>query len=199
MGARTPAGWTIVRGDPLAKEQTVEIRTAERPTSVRLDPLEVGPDWFGPNDVRVGLDGRGSGRVRRNVFDWPFLDPTDAERYVMRWTPIAWLSTPGAVALGLVLLECLKGEREYVGTPPEIATAKLVRPPDTSRCVPAPLVPVLAAMTHPDPAVRPTAAECARALAELPHAGVRAAPDRDATTPTASTTALSEFTTTMAG
>ena len=100
VGARTTSGWTIVRGDPLAKEQTVEIRTMERPTSVRLDPLEVGPDWFGPNDVRVGLDGRGSGRVRKVVFDWPFLDQYEAERYVTAHTPIAWYSTPGHTTLG---------------------------------------------------------------------------------------------------
>ena len=102
VGVRTDDGrWTIVQGDALARDQTVEVRTAARPRDVRLDPLDVTPDWYGPNDVRVGLDGRGSGRVRRHVFDWPFLDQAEADRYLVATTPVGWLSRPGHATLGL--------------------------------------------------------------------------------------------------
>ncbi|NEA56112.1 serine/threonine protein kinase [Streptomyces sp. SID13666] len=66
--------------------------------------------------------------------------------------------------LGLVLLEALKGEREYQGSSPEVGTARLLRPPEISRCVPEPLASVIEAMTHADPGARPDATRCAQLL-----------------------------------
>ncbi|GGW42592.1 serine/threonine protein kinase [Streptomyces lucensis JCM 4490] len=70
-------------------------------------------------------------------------------------------------ALGLVLLECLKGELEYQGNPLEAAIARLHRPPR----VPAGLCPELAellrAMTARDPGARPDAERCAQVLRSL--------------------------------
>lgn len=66
--------------------------------------------------------------------------------------------------LGLVLLEALKGEREYQGSPPEVGTARLLRPPEISRCVPEPLASVIEAMTRADPGARPDANRCAQLL-----------------------------------
>ncbi|MEU6319482.1 protein kinase [Streptomyces sp. NPDC047009] len=75
-------------------------------------------------------------------------------------------------ALGLVLLECLKGELEYDGTPLEAAIARLHRRPDIPCSVPPDLAHLLSAMTALDPEARPTAGECAEALSALSHGPV---------------------------
>ncbi|HEX6347125.1 serine/threonine-protein kinase [Umezawaea sp.] len=67
-------------------------------------------------------------------------------------------------ALGLVLLECLTGYREYEGTEVEAAIARLHRPPDIPGELPADLVRLLTRMTALTPHRRPTALQCARAL-----------------------------------
>ncbi|MFF9626378.1 protein kinase [Streptomyces griseosporeus] len=68
-------------------------------------------------------------------------------------------------ALGLVLLECLKGELEYQGTPLEATVARLHRPPDVPTWLPPELAALLRAMTAQAPEARPTAEQCAQALA----------------------------------
>ncbi|RZU36633.1 serine/threonine protein kinase [Streptomyces sp. BK022] len=70
-------------------------------------------------------------------------------------------------ALGLVLLECLKGELEYVGTPLEAAVARVHRSPVVPGSVPPELARLLHAMTAQDEATRPDAPSCARALSAL--------------------------------
>ncbi|MFT7841031.1 serine/threonine-protein kinase [Saccharothrix sp. BKS2] len=67
-------------------------------------------------------------------------------------------------ALGLVLLECLTGRREYQGSQVEAAVARLHRQPEIPRDLPADLVRLLKRMTSLSPHRRPTAAECARLL-----------------------------------
>ncbi|MGY5120979.1 protein kinase domain-containing protein [Streptomyces sp. 900105755] len=73
-------------------------------------------------------------------------------------------------ALGLVLLECLKGELEYQGTPLEATVARLHRPPQVPTWLPSELAALLRAMTAQDPEARPDAEQCAQALASR-HAG----------------------------
>ncbi|MCP9946871.1 serine/threonine protein kinase [Streptomyces somaliensis] len=70
--------------------------------------------------------------------------------------------------LGLVLLECLKGEVEYPGIPLEAAVARLHRPPVIPPDLPGDLAELVAAMTAPDEDDRPDAAACSRALAAAP-------------------------------
>ena len=67
-------------------------------------------------------------------------------------------------ALGLVLLECLTGHREYEGAEVEAAVARLHRPPVVPDSLPADVRHLLAAMTTATPADRPTAHECAQVL-----------------------------------
>ena len=69
--------------------------------------------------------------------------------------------TPAAdvYALGLVLLEVLSGEREYVGTTTEAALARLSRPPRIAGRVPDGWSDLLTRMTLSDPLQRPTAEE----------------------------------------
>ncbi|MFJ8357344.1 protein kinase [Streptomyces sp. NPDC093984] len=70
-------------------------------------------------------------------------------------------------ALGLVLLECLKGELEYEGTPLESAVARLHRQPVVPPSVPHELACLLSAMTAQDAGARPDAEHCAQALSAL--------------------------------
>ncbi|MCE6995152.1 protein kinase [Saccharothrix sp. S26] len=67
-------------------------------------------------------------------------------------------------ALGLVLLECLTGRREYGGGDVEAAVARLHRPPVIPDDLPADIRRLLAGMTSATPADRPTAHDCAQAL-----------------------------------
>ncbi|MFB7405743.1 serine/threonine-protein kinase [Streptomyces sp. NPDC056202] len=71
-------------------------------------------------------------------------------------------------SLGLVLLEALKGEREYDGTPLEAALARLHRPPALPAGLPPDLGELLKAMTAHTPSSRPDARTCETALAALP-------------------------------
>ncbi|MEU7305250.1 serine/threonine-protein kinase [Streptomyces sp. NPDC007206] len=70
-------------------------------------------------------------------------------------------------ALGLVLLECLKGELEYQGNPLEAAIARLHRPPTVPTWLRPDLGALLQAMTAQDPEARPDAEHCAKILSSL--------------------------------
>ncbi|MEU1703888.1 protein kinase [Streptomyces sp. NPDC005706] len=75
-------------------------------------------------------------------------------------------------ALGLVLLECLKGELEYHGTPLEAAVARLLRAPEIPTWISPDLATLLRAMTAKDSGARPDAEHCAQTLAALNTPGV---------------------------
>jgi eukaryotic-like serine/threonine-protein kinase len=84
-------------------------------------------------------------------------------------------------SLGLVLLEALKGEREYPGTAVEVALARLTRPPVVPPGLPAGWVGLLTAMTALEPERRPSAAAVADDLDAVVSGGaattvLRAAP-----------------------
>jgi serine/threonine protein kinase len=73
-------------------------------------------------------------------------------------------------ALGLVMLECLTGEREYNGTSRmKAALARLDRAPRIPADLPTPLGALARAMTSIEPTFRPTADECVDALREMLH------------------------------
>jgi serine/threonine protein kinase len=67
-------------------------------------------------------------------------------------------------SLGLVLLECLKGEVEYPGSAVESAVARLHRDPVIPDAVPDEWARLLRAMTASDPLDRPAAADVEAAL-----------------------------------
>ena len=95
-------------------------------------------------------------------------------------------------ALGLVLLECVTGRREYPGALMESLTARLHRPPDVPPGLAHGLTPLLTRMTATDPTERPTAADVAAAL-RSPGGGtalIAAPPIGDATTRFDATTRL---------
>ena len=74
-------------------------------------------------------------------------------------------------ALGLVLLECLTGQREYVGSTVEVALARLHRAPQVPATLPAGWPGLLRAMTAREPAERPTPARAAADLAAIAQGG----------------------------
>ncbi|WP_318307328.1 serine/threonine-protein kinase [Amycolatopsis solani] len=78
-------------------------------------------------------------------------------------------------ALGLILLECLTGEREYPGTLAESAVARLNRTP---RVPDGPLARPLERMTAREPGLRPTAEEVLKLLRQPAAAEAVAAPAR---------------------
>ncbi|AXB44175.1 serine/threonine-protein kinase [Amycolatopsis albispora] len=67
-------------------------------------------------------------------------------------------------ALGLILLECLTGYREYPGTMVESALARLTRSPEIPDTVPPALRDLLSRMTDKHPTARPTATQLALEL-----------------------------------
>ncbi|KQN84986.1 serine/threonine protein kinase [Arthrobacter sp. Leaf69] len=67
-------------------------------------------------------------------------------------------------SLGLVLLECLKGEIEYPGSAVESAVARLHRAPGIPDSVPAEWAKLIRSMTALDPLDRPSAADLEVAL-----------------------------------
>jgi hypothetical protein len=81
-------------------------------------------------------------------------------------------------SLGLVLIECLKGEPEYPGMPVESAVARLHRPPEIPSWISSDYAELLAAMTDVNPAQRPSAKYVASALSALA--------EREASAPSAS-------------
>lgn len=81
-------------------------------------------------------------------------------------------------ALGLLLIECLTGRREYTGGPVEAAVARLLRPPAVPSGLPPHLARALAAMTAADPLRRPAASSCVGLLASADGARVPAVPAR---------------------
>jgi hypothetical protein len=96
VGALVDTGWIIVRAEPWARRQVVEILTSTRPREVRIDPQHVTADWDRRNDVWVlPIIGRNS-----VVLDWPFLDQSDRERNIAALSPVIWASNPGGVTLG---------------------------------------------------------------------------------------------------
>ena len=74
-------------------------------------------------------------------------------------------------ALGLVLLECLTGQREYAGSTVEVALARLHRAPQVPVTLPAGWPGLLQAMTAREPADRPTPEQAAADLATIARGG----------------------------
>ena len=86
-------------------------------------------------------------------------------------------------ALGLVLLECLTGHREYPGPAVEAAVARLLRDPVIPDALPAPWPGMLRSMTAQQPEARPTAAAVAATLSGDGHPAATVDTVRGTTTP----------------
>jgi serine/threonine protein kinase len=97
-------------------------------------------------------------------------------------------------ALGLVLLECLTGQREYAGSTVEVALARLHRSPDVPRDLPDGWSGLLQSMTARGPGDRPLPGEAAAQMSIIANGGqattvMAAAPTPDRTSVLSRTTA----------
>lgn len=128
-----------------------------------------------PHNVLVGEDGRVA------LADFGIARLIDSPRRTMTGqvlgTP-AYLApeqvsgaaiTPAVdiYALGLVLLECLTGRREFPGTAMESAMARISRDPEVPADLPGPWFSLVVAMTARDPVLRPGAAEVEQRLRDI--------------------------------
>jgi len=134
-----------------------------------------------PANVLLGASGFPGRGVRAKLADFGIARLLDETRLTATGTLLgtaSYLSPEQALggalgsptdlySLGLVLLECLTGERAYPGTAVESAMARLQRQPAIPDALGAGWVALLTALTSRDPADRPSAATAAGALRSL--------------------------------
>jgi len=94
-------------------------------------------------------------------------------------------------SLGLVLLECLTGERSFPGSAVESMTARLSRDPEIPAGLGDSWVGLLRGMTHRAPEARPTARDVAGVLGRLADTGETTQPFQATDAPTRAYTAAS--------
>jgi serine/threonine protein kinase len=167
-------GDTIRRG-PLDLAHTAEVGQAVASALAYVHAQGLVHRDVKPGNVLMGRDGR----VR--LTDFGIARLVDAAKVTATGLTVGTASylapeqvlgervTPMAdvYALGLVLLECLTGRREYAGSTVEAAIARLNRQPEVPATLPADWAALLHAMTARSPDDRPTATEAAGRLAAI--------------------------------
>jgi serine/threonine protein kinase len=125
-----------------------------KPANVLVSPSGAKLADFGIARIVDGVRHTGTGLT---VGTAPYLSPEQV-------TGEAVGPAADVYALGLVLLECLTGNREYTGGPVETALARLHRQPEIPADLPAPWPTLLRAMTARKASHRPSASDVAQAL-----------------------------------
>ncbi|MER5964644.1 serine/threonine-protein kinase [Streptomyces sp. NPDC002057] len=147
-----------------------------KPSNILLDPTDAPrlTDFgisrrFAATDVRTAAPDDAAGGVADPAADGEGI-LTGTASYMAPEQALGWTTGPRAdvYSLGLVLLEALKGEREYGGPPLEAALARLHRPPALPDGLPPELGELLKAMTAHEADSRPDAHTCQQALAAVP-------------------------------
>ncbi|WP_194892419.1 serine/threonine-protein kinase [Catenulispora pinisilvae] len=123
-----------------------------KPSNILLD--EQGLARLADFGVSLAVDAAGSTMVGNVVGTAAYLSPEQV-------LGARAGSAADVFALGLVLIECLTGRREYPGSPAESAVARLRRLPNVPQGLPRGVSQLLEQMTAWDPAERPDAQECA--------------------------------------
>lgn len=127
-----------------------------------------------PSNVLIGRDGRGY--LTRFGLSWLVHAtrmmapgaPAGAAAYLAPEQVQGIDSGPAGdvYSLGLVLLQCVTGRLEYPGSGDQVDYRQMPGAPAIPGQLPSPLGQALTEMTQPDPAARPTAAQCAAMLAQ---------------------------------
>jgi serine/threonine protein kinase len=171
-------GDTIRRG-PIEPRRTAEVGQAVAAALAYVHAQNLVHRDVKPGNVLIGHDGR----VR--LTDFGIARLVDAAKVTATGLTVGTASylAPEQVlgervgpqadvyALGLVLLECLTGRREYAGSTVEVALARLNRSPEVSEALPSGWPQLLRAMTDNDPQARPVASEVAEELARIAAGG----------------------------
>lgn len=164
-----------IRADDLSPARIAEIGACVAEALAAAHAAEVIHRDVKPANVLLGRDGQ----VRLADFGIASLaDPATSLHTGVTYGTAAYLAPehvrgeevgpPADIyALGLVLLECFTGEREFSGPPLEAAVARLSRDPRIGEGLPPGWAQLLMAMTARDPEDRPSAAASAHALREL--------------------------------
>lgn len=132
-----------------------------KPANILLDPVDPGADDDGPARVHPVLADFGVAAVATATTAHGQVTGTAAYLAPEQVRGDEVGSPADVYALGLVLLECLTGRREFPGGPVESAVARLHRDPVVPPELPEDLRALLAAMTAAAPVERPSA-EAAR-------------------------------------
>ncbi len=93
----------IVRARGMDRSETVEVRTAERPGRIELDPARQTMDWNYLNNYEGPhvpfAPAVGVGREEHH-FGWSGTQPSRRDRRVVNWMPLAWYNDGGGLTLG---------------------------------------------------------------------------------------------------
>lgn len=169
----------IVRRGPLPSERTASIGQSVAEALAYVHDKGLVHRDVKPGNVLVGVDGRS------RLTDFGIARLIDAARVTSTGMMVGTASylAPEQVAgepvgppadvyaLGLVLLECLTGEREYAGSTVEVALARLNRQPHVPDDLPDGWPGLLRAMTARDPVRRPLPAAVAQELQAIAAGG----------------------------
>lgn len=134
-------------------------RTGITHRDVKPANVLLGPDGplLGDFGVAQGADGNRSTTSGSVVGTAAYMAPEQ-----VRGQPVG---PPADIfALALVLLECLSGQREYLGSVTESAVARLLREPKVPEGLPSQFADLLRRMGDRDPSGRPDAREVAAVL-----------------------------------
>jgi eukaryotic-like serine/threonine-protein kinase len=171
-------GDTLKRG-PLPSERTAEIGRSVAEALGYVHGKGLVHRDVKPGNVLVGTDGRS------RLTDFGIARLIDSAKVTSTGMMVGTASylapeqvagepvgAPADVyALGLVLLECLTGRREYEGGTVEVALARLNRAPEVPDDLPAGWPGLITAMCDRDPARRPSPDDVARELATIAGGG----------------------------
>jgi serine/threonine protein kinase len=164
-----------LRRGPLTSLRTAQIGTSLADALAYVHEQGLVHRDVKPANVLIGVDGRvhladfGIARIVDSAHVTRTGDVLGTPAYFAPEQVSGELVGPPAdvYALGLVLLECLTGRREYDGTSIEVAMARLNRQPEIPNQLPGIWQDLLAGMTARDPATRVTAEQAAERMRRI--------------------------------